>query len=55
MKMKLWHLPYALARMLPYKLRYYVVVNAGCDATTGEWGHIETPSVTIFDILKRMK
>jgi hypothetical protein len=46
---------YKLARMLPYRLRYYVVINAASDATTGEWSNVEAPAVTINDVLKRMK
>jgi hypothetical protein len=46
---------YKLARLVPRKLRYYVVINAAADASTGEWSHVEAPAVTIADILKRMK
>jgi hypothetical protein len=46
---------YKLARLIPYKLRYYVVINAACDATTGEWSHVEAPAVNVSDMLKRMK
>jgi hypothetical protein len=46
---------YTLARLIPYKLRYYVVINAAADATTGEWSHVESTAVNIADILKRMK
>jgi hypothetical protein len=46
---------YKLARLIPYKLRYYVVINAACDATAaGEWS-LEAPAVTVSDMLKRMK
>lgn len=46
---------YMLARLVPRKLRYYVVINAACDATTGEWSNVEAPAVTISDILRRMR
>jgi hypothetical protein len=50
-----WKLPFMLARLVPYKLRYYVVLNAACDSCTGEWSHVEAPAVTISDMLQRMK
>jgi hypothetical protein len=53
--MMLWKLPFMLARLVPYRLRLYIVMNAACDAATGEWSHVEAPAVTISDMLKRMK
>lgn len=46
---------YRLARLIPYKLRYYVVINAGVDATTGRWSGVDSPGVTIAEMLERMK
>lgn len=43
------------ARKLPYWLRYWVVIHAGVDATTGKYGHQEVPAVTLPQILARMK
>jgi hypothetical protein len=49
---KLW---YTLAGWLPYKLRYFVIIRASTDATTGEWSYVEVPGVTITELLERMK
>jgi hypothetical protein len=46
---------YRLTYLLPYKLRYWIVIRAAADATTGEWGHTEAPGVNIIQILERMK
>jgi hypothetical protein len=43
-----WH-------VLPYKLRYWTVIRAAADATSGKWGNIEPSTVTAFEVLDRMK
>lgn len=53
--MNLWWLPFKLARLVPFKLRYYIVLNAAVDASTGQWSRVESPGVTIADMLQRMR
>lgn len=44
-----------LARLIPWKLRYWVVINAWADATQGRWSHVEAPGVTVHEALERMR
>ena len=46
---------FKLARLVPYKLRYYIVLNAGVDATTGQYGNQIVPELKHFEALERMK
>lgn len=43
----------AVARAMPSWLIYWCTVVAGAHATTGKWGHEETPGVLFMDVLKR--
>jgi hypothetical protein len=45
---------YVAYMLLPYRVRYWVVIRAGGDASTGIWRDEETPGVTITDALIRM-
>jgi hypothetical protein len=42
-----WHL-------VPYRVRYWIVIRAGADASTGEWSSQKVPDLTVMDTLKRM-
>lgn len=44
-----------LTNLIPYRLRYWIVIRAAADATTGKWGHVEAPAVNIMQVLERMK
>ena len=43
-----------LARKLPRRLRYWAVIVAGAEATTGKWGDTEAPALLLPDLLKRI-
>lgn len=40
---------------LPRDVIYWAVIRAGAHATTGRWGHVESPAVTITEILERWR
>jgi hypothetical protein len=42
-------------RLLPYRIRYWVVIRAWAEATQGRWTSQEPPSVTAHEILRRMR
>jgi len=41
--------------VIPYKLRYWTVIRAWADASSGKYGHVEAPAVLVADALNRMK
>lgn len=41
--------------LLPYHVRYWVVIRAVADATQGEWSDQEVPALKAMDVLARMK
>jgi hypothetical protein len=49
----LWWL--RLARALPARLRYWAVIVAAAEATTGKYGATEVPALTIADLLQRIE
>lgn len=42
-----------LAWMMPRRLAYWCAIRVGAHATTGKWGHEETPALKFTDALKR--
>ena len=46
---------YWLTTFVPYPVRYWIVIRAWADATSGEYGHQEVHSVNMKDVLDRMK
>ena len=44
-----------IARAIPYSIRYWVVINAGVDATTGRWENQIVPELRHHEALERMK
>lgn len=42
-------------RLLPYRIRYWVVIRAWADATPGRWSSTESPGITAEVLLKRMR
>jgi hypothetical protein len=42
------------AGKLPRRLRYWAVIVAGAEATTGQWSETEVPALTVTDVLKRI-
>jgi hypothetical protein len=44
-----------LAQRLPRRLRYWTVIVAGAEATTGEWADTEVPALLLPDLLKRIE
>ena len=42
-----------LAWRMPRSLSYWCAVRVGAHATTGDWGHFNTPETTVLDALKR--
>jgi hypothetical protein len=42
-----------LARHMPRRLRYWAVIVAGADATTGKWSATVVPDITFMEVLQR--
>lgn len=42
-----------LANRLPRSLVYWAAIRLMAHATTGKWGHLNTPGTTVEDALKR--
>lgn len=42
-----------LAWRLPRRVVYWAMIRGAAHATTGPWGHEETPGVTITELLQR--
>jgi hypothetical protein len=47
----LWH---KLTFLVPNRLRFWIVVRACADASTGQWSDQEVPELRAMDVLKRM-
>lgn len=43
-----------LARAIPQRLRYWVTIVSGCEATSGQWSAEEVPAVKFIDVLQRI-
>lgn len=41
--------------LLPYRVRYWVVIRAWADATQWEWSNVDATTVTAKELLDRMK
>lgn len=46
-------LPHWFARQLPSRIAYWASVTVMAHATTGKYGHVNTPSLLAIDALKR--
>ena len=44
-----------LARHMPRSLRYYAVIVASAEATTGKWSDTVVPELTVTDMLRRIE
>ena len=44
-----------LAQRLPRRLRYWSVIVAGAEATTGQYSDTEVPSLTLMEALMRIE
>lgn len=43
----------AIAWALPRRIAYWCAIRVMAHATTGQWGHLETPALLATDALKR--
>lgn len=44
-----------IAKWVPRKLRYFIVIDAWAKATTGKYSSQEATGLTVEEILKRIK
>lgn len=44
-----------LARRMPLRLRYWVVISEWAKATTGQWSGEEAPALRVSEMTDRMK
>ena len=42
-----------LAHRLPKRLKYWVLIDCGAKATTGEYGNTVVPDLTMMEMIKR--
>ena len=40
--------------LIPKRIRYWVVLRAGADATMGKWSNVEVPTLKFFEVLERV-
>lgn len=43
-----------LARLIPRRLRYWVMIVCGAEVTTGKWSSTVVPELTFMDALERL-